>query len=186
MTRPTWIVCEQDNPREFISCGHDAHGTAPWALSRAAAQCADFDHVNFPRNRRRQDHPPRARVFGRRFRPRHAVVQAETQQIHAPVDHRSAAHQQLRAHAVVNGVDLRRVQRAGRAVVVLRAAARPNFLRHRQITTPPGLAKLLRVRRPALQWRSEPRTTRTTRTIHFLTTDSLLAQLPTAISNLPN
>ena len=32
----------------------------------------------------------------------------------------------------------------------------------------------------------EPRTTRTTRTIHFLTTDSLLAQLPTAISNLPN
>ena len=39
------------------------------------------------------------------------------QLIHAPVEHRAAAHRQLSAHTVVNAHDLRRVQRAGRAVV---------------------------------------------------------------------
>ena len=59
-----------------------------------------------------------------RVHPRRAVVQAELQLIHPAVQHRRAAHRQLPAHAVVNAVDLRRVQRAGRAVVAHHFVAR--------------------------------------------------------------
>ena len=73
------------------TCGHDAHRIAPGALSRAAAQRADLDPVSFPQRCRREQHSPCARVIDARVRPRRAVVQAELQLIHPPVQRKRHA-----------------------------------------------------------------------------------------------
>jgi len=103
--------------RKSLSRCHDAHRIAPRALARAAAQRVDLDQIRFARRCWREQHPACTRVIDVRVRPRRSVVQAELQLIYPAVEHRAAAHRQLSAHTVVNAYDLRRVQRAGRAVV---------------------------------------------------------------------